>query len=70
MSVQRRNGQQTCILTRLCPKFYTPLPDSDIPNALTRHSQKKRGSEPWNRVQTSIIGRVVGCKIHTGVGIA
>ena len=42
MSVQRINGQQTWILTWLCLKFYTPLPDSDIPDALTRQSQKTR----------------------------
>ena len=63
MSVQRRNWQQTWILDRLCPPFYTPLPDSDICDALTHQSQN-RGSEPWKRAQTSIIGRVGGCKIH------
>ena len=42
MSVQRRNRQQTWILTWLCPKFYTLLPDSDIPHALT---QRKSGNE-------------------------
>ena len=42
MSVQRRNGQQTWIVTWLCPKFYTPLPDSDIPDALTHQRQKTR----------------------------
>ena len=42
MSVQRRNGQQTWILTWLCPKFYTLLPDSDILDALTGQSQKTR----------------------------
>ena len=42
MSVQRRNGQQTWILTWLCPKFYTPLPDSDIADALTHERQKAR----------------------------
>ena len=42
VKVQRRNGQQTCILTGLCSRFYTPLPDSDIPDALTRQSQKTR----------------------------
>ena len=62
-------GNKHGFLTWLCSRFYTPLPDSDIPDALTRQS-RKRGSEPWKRVQTSLIGRVGGCKIHTGVGIA
>ena len=43
MSVQRRNGQQTWILTWLCPKFYTPLPDSDIPDALTQQESENEG---------------------------
>ena len=42
MSVQSRNGQQTWNLTLLCPKFYTPLPDPDIPDALTHRRQKTR----------------------------
>ena len=69
MSLQRRNGQQTWILTWLCPTFYIPLADSDIPTALT-DKVRKRESEPWNRAQTSIIGQVGGCKMHTGVRIA
>ena len=43
MSVQRRNGQQTWILTWLCPKFHTPLPDSDIADALTQPESENEG---------------------------
>ena len=48
MSVQRRNGQQTWILTWLCPKFYTPLPDSDIPDALTQPKSQNQGQSHGN----------------------
>ena len=33
-------GNKNGFLTWLCPKFYTPHPDLDIPDALTRQSQK------------------------------
>ena len=48
MSVHRRNGQQTWIQTRLCPTFYTPLPDSDIPDALTQPKSEKEGQSHGN----------------------
>ena len=42
MCVQKRNEQQTWILTWLCPEVYTPPPDSDIPDALTHQGQTAR----------------------------
>ena len=53
MSVQRRNGHQTWILTWLCPRFYTPLSDSDILEALTQPKSENEGQSHENEHKQS-----------------
>ena len=62
MSVQRRSWQQTRILTWLCPKFYTPLPDSDIPDALILLKFENEGQSHRNRHKQASEGGWEGAK--------
>ena len=53
MSVRRRNVQQTWIPKWPCLKFHTSLPDSDVPDPLTKPKSENEGQSHGNEQRQS-----------------